>query len=442
MGEGRDRKGIIYQGDSFDVLHEKFEDESVDCVITSPPYWRLRDYKVENQLGKEESSIRYIHRLLHVFNEVKRVLKKTGNCFVVLGDTYVDKSLELIPSRFAFAMKNEGWILRDYVVWDKPNPLPSPAKDRFILNWEHVFHFTKSQKYFFELQYNERPDGYLGSIMKSVWRIPVKGIPDKHYAVYPLKLIEPMIKAGCPKYICSKCGFMRKYIYVLGKINTRSGKNYGQLKGKTGDDLDPNQRTHQRDFSKYRQTPIRIHKKLFPIGGIKHAERSAGQAGTYSGNEWLPNVKWMKECGADSNLGYNGIALKDYEEHGAQNASNVKRNILNSILNRKSYEMTKCNCTDNDWYRGVILDPFIGSGTTALGAIKYDVNYIGIELDPKSIDIAHKRIVEFDISEKRRKIHGISKQFSIKKIRARKGILRPLNTSSKKLEEFGFTEPI
>jgi DNA methylase len=231
--------------------------------------------------------------LLDVFDEVKRVLKKTGNCFIVLGDSYIEKDLQLIPSRFAFMMKNNGWILRDYVIWEKPNPLPSSADDRFTLNWEHVFHFVKSPKYFFETQYNVRPDGFFGSIMRSVWRIPVSGTKEKHFAVYPLKLIEPMIRAGCPSRICSSCGFMSKYIYISSTINTRIGKNYGQSGSKTGSEDDPHRRTHQRDFSRYRQTPI---KKLYPIGSTKYSENDISRL--YSGNEWIPNVKWLKECAA------------------------------------------------------------------------------------------------------------------------------------------------
>lgn len=140
--------------------------ESIDCVVTSPPYWGLRDYKTEpvewpdgwrGQLGLEPTPQLYIQHLVGIFDEVKRVLKDTGTCWVNLGDTYggttkTDKSLAQIPSRFAIAMTDAGWILRNEIIWWKRNCMPSSVKDRFTVDFEKLFFFVKSKKYYFEQQ--------------------------------------------------------------------------------------------------------------------------------------------------------------------------------------------------------------------------------------------------------------------------------------------------
>ena len=119
----------IYHGDSLSVL-KTFPDESIDCCITSPPYWGLRDYGVEGQLGREKTFHEFIEKLCCVFDEVKRVLKKDGTCWINLGDSYSNnasaselkqKSLCQIPSRFAIAMSDRGWILRNKIIWHNRN---------------------------------------------------------------------------------------------------------------------------------------------------------------------------------------------------------------------------------------------------------------------------------------------------------------------------------
>lgn len=178
----------IIHGDALTELR-KLESESVDCCITSPPYWALRDYKTKGQLGLESTFQEFVTKLVNIFDEVKRVLVKTGTCWVVIGDTYAgqggtktnpsqkisqahkdhmqnglkvknsgaqqiqNKCLMMIPERFAISMVDHNWILRNKIIWYKPNGMPSSAKDRFTVDWEYVYFFTKSQKYFFETQY-------------------------------------------------------------------------------------------------------------------------------------------------------------------------------------------------------------------------------------------------------------------------------------------------
>ena len=170
----------LYRGDARNVVAH-LANASVDCIVTSPPYYGQRDYGVEGQLGLEEHPQQYIDKLVATFHEAKRVLKPTGSLWVNLGDTYwsgkgkpkgedkkqkyrrfprpqdntgprpwcVPKQLLLIPHRFAIGMQEDGWIVRNDNVWYKPSPTPDPVGDRCALAHEYVFHFVLKRRYYF-----------------------------------------------------------------------------------------------------------------------------------------------------------------------------------------------------------------------------------------------------------------------------------------------------
>ena len=257
------KTNIILHGDCLKKLKE-LPDESIDMCMTSPPYWALRDYGVKGQLGLESDFDTYVKKLCDVFEEVKRVLKKQGTCWVNLGDTYYTKSgngflndqinpnsriektginiankcrgkgllesknLTLVPLRFAIEMQKRGWIIRNVIIWHKPNVMPSSVKDRFTVDFEYLFFFSKNKKYYFETQrephktlsikrtkhswngHREPNSSYSGMNIKNmchpkgrnkrtVWKITTKPFRDAHFAVYPQELCETPIKAGCPK---------------------------------------------------------------------------------------------------------------------------------------------------------------------------------------------------------------------------------------------------
>ena len=170
----------IYQGNCIEVLKD-FPDGSVDCVVTSPPYWGLRDYGVGEQLGLEETPEEFVSNLVKVFSEVKRVLKSSGTVWLNLGDSYSQsgdlgiggsdkqrsnngsnlvkrynnsklkpKNLVGIPWRVAFALQADGWYLRQDIIWHKPNPMPESVQDRCTKSHEYIFLLTKSPKYFYD----------------------------------------------------------------------------------------------------------------------------------------------------------------------------------------------------------------------------------------------------------------------------------------------------
>jgi len=262
-------KGILYNGDALALLR-RFPDENVDCVITSPPYWTLRDYGIEGQLGLEPTFDEYLEKLWQIFSEVYRILKPTGTVWVNLGDTYgqnwrgggvssssrkqfsnrgtVDfmkrkapkrvkvpqKSLYMIPERFAIGMIDRSWILRNQIVWYKPNAMPESVKDRFTVDFEKIFFFVKQKKYYFEQQFephsrdwsqekwtqqvrnkNYKANNILfrrggsktlgetynpkGRNKRTVWSISTKPFKGAHFAVFPPDIPEICIKAGCPE---------------------------------------------------------------------------------------------------------------------------------------------------------------------------------------------------------------------------------------------------
>lgn len=261
----------IICGDSLKVL-KTFPDESFDCVVTSPPYWALRDYQVKGQIGLESSIEEYLEKLIAVFDEIERVLKPAGTVWVNFGDTYANKtkgghrnklqnniydsltrratipklkveltvpakSLCLIPSRFALRMIERGWILRNEIIWHKPNAMPQSIRDRFSVDFEKVFFFVKNEKYYFRQQYEplknpkelerrfsnpfanhkyRKPDRHFnedveaikqrqqeiikkGRTKRSVWTIGTGVANGNHFAVYPPRLVETPILAGCPE---------------------------------------------------------------------------------------------------------------------------------------------------------------------------------------------------------------------------------------------------
>jgi len=140
----------IFKGDCREIL-PKFPSESIDLVLTSPPYWKLRDYKHKDQIGWEENPEEYIENLSGVFREIRRILKPTGSLWINMSDQYKDKSLLCLPWKLILKLKSGGWILRNTCIWHKPNAMPASVKDRLNQNYELLFHLVKNKKYYYNL---------------------------------------------------------------------------------------------------------------------------------------------------------------------------------------------------------------------------------------------------------------------------------------------------
>lgn len=213
----------LLHGDALVQTQTFLPDRSANAIVTSPPYYGLRDYGVEGQYGLEDTPAAYVENLRAVFAELRRVLADDGTLWLNLGDTYnayngnrgeggrlnsgdkhsmlaktpkghgltdkslPNKSLLGIPWRVAIALQDDGWILRNSIIWHKPNGKPGGGRDRYAVRHENVFLFSKSQKYHFDPQF--RLDG-------DVWRIPVSSSKRDHIAVMPGGLAERCILAG------------------------------------------------------------------------------------------------------------------------------------------------------------------------------------------------------------------------------------------------------
>jgi DNA modification methylase len=224
-------KAEILVGDALKGL-QQLPDGGVRTCVTSPPYWGLRDYGNDGQLGLEATPQEFVENLCRIFDEVWRVLADDGTVWVNLGDSYADKSLAGVPWRFAFAMQDRGWYLRQDIIWAKPNPMPESVTDRCTKSHEYIFLFSKQPKYFYDYEAIREPlaessvgrlqqdiDNQVGSTRanagaktngnmkahgdveggrnkRSVWNVSVASFKDAHFAVYPPALIEPCIKAG------------------------------------------------------------------------------------------------------------------------------------------------------------------------------------------------------------------------------------------------------
>jgi len=210
----------ILEGDCLDTL-KTLEAKSINTVVTSPPYYNLRDYNgEEEQIGLEETPQEYIQSMVNVFKEIKRVLRDDGTVWLNIGDTYHNKELLMIPNRLAIALADDGWLIRQDIIWSKGNPMPESVRDRCTKSHEYIFLITKNRKYYFDADAIKEPT-VSDSNMKnkrSVWNVNSKAFKGAHFAVYPVELIEPCVLAGCPEVVCTDCNKP----YKRGKIIDRN----------------------------------------------------------------------------------------------------------------------------------------------------------------------------------------------------------------------------
>ncbi len=211
-------RNTILQGDALARLRE-LPSGSVDCVVTSPPYYSLRDFGVDGQIGLEPTVEDWVGALRPVMNELARVLKPTGSLWLNLADTYAQrrqvgvspKGLFLAPERMLLALAADGWIVRNKVIWAKTNPMPSVAPDRLSATFDFVYFCVRSARaYYFDRDAvrEPTPDGdgnTFGRDVGDVWRIPAAQFRGPHFATFPRLIAERPILATCPPRICGAC---------------------------------------------------------------------------------------------------------------------------------------------------------------------------------------------------------------------------------------------
>lgn len=215
------QESVIIEGDVLNVLR-RIPSGLIQSVITSPPYWGLRDYSIDGQIGLEPTLPQFINKLVAVFSEIKRVLSDDGVLWLNIGDGYTSgnrgwrapdrknparamnvrpdtpeglkpKDLLGIPWRLALALQDDGWYLRSDIIWNKPNCQPESVKDRPTRAHEYLFLLSKSERYYYDYEAIREENG---RNRRSVWNVNTQPFLGAHFATFPPKLIEPCILAS------------------------------------------------------------------------------------------------------------------------------------------------------------------------------------------------------------------------------------------------------
>ena len=341
---------MIYIGDCLETLRT-IESDSIDCIVTSPPYWGLRDYGVDGQIGQEPDFRKYIAKLVEVFEECRRVLKPSGTCWVNMGDSYTaapvgsfngggfkDKSSQTggrdlsgvetsgrldktksaglkpkdlvgIPWRLAFALQEAGWYLRSDIIWHKPNPMPESVRDRPTKAHEYLFLLTKSQRYYYDADAIAEPALYVGDDRGS-------------------------------------------------RSDSRRGTAYNSMSGVTG-------------ATKNARTVWEIGARLEDV-----AQEIADYALECSGMVNPDLILEAISIQVPDRTVWRMATTPTKEAHFATFPPELpKRCIL-------------AGCPEG----GTVLDPFAGSGTTLMVAKQLGRKWVGIELNPEYAEMARKRV--------------------------------------------------
>ena len=397
-------KHTLINNPVLDALKE-LPDESVDCIVSSPPYYGLRSYSDadtiwgdwKGQLGLEPTYQMYIAHLMLVMKELKRILKKTGTLWWNMGDSYASsgssnrhsgypdpkwdkarngsfeeptafdqgikpKSLMMIPERFAIAMIDDGWILRNKIVWYKRNGMPSSIKDRFSNKWEYVFFFTKSQKYYFDLDSIRKP-----LAESSIKRIPQKNIPNqfKSGKSAEFALAEPV--NNIPKIINS---MHKKYDGIYSKLIPEEFEN----------DEDPHHPKGDPTIHGMRLPPQPTQKGAFNPKGANPGDVINIPAVRHKSLASNPGHKFTHERKYDPDADGGDFLDIPTRPHKFAHFAVFPETLVEPLI--------KVGCSEGQ----VVLDPFAGSGTVGVVAQKLGRSSMLIEISPEYCKIIKERL--------------------------------------------------
>lgn len=327
---------LFLQGDSLDVL-KKISDNSIDCCITSPPYWQKRQYE-NGGIGLEASPIEYIESLYAIIKEIKRVLKPSGSFWLNIGDSYHNKSLVGIPWRIALRMIDDGWILRNNVIWNKHKGGLSPNTDRFGSVFEDFFFFVKSDKYYFDADSIRSKPRH--SIVKNGAVVSATGVSGIRY--------KRQIELSTSLSDVEKEEASKQLDIVLGRIKTGEISDFRMV-------IRNEQRTTHSDSTKL-------------SGRAKELKDKGFYFLFYNPKGTMPNDVW-------------DILPEDSQHRKTHYAPYPEELCVIPI---------KSTCPKN----GVVLDPFSGTGTTMKVAYELGRKSVGIDLSEEYIKLAKQRICQ------------------------------------------------
>jgi SAM-dependent methyltransferase len=340
-------RDTFLHGDAVEQLR-RLDEGSVHFIMTSPPYWKQRDYGVESQIGWEDTVDEYIENLVDVFRECYRVLREDGSFVLNVGDAYVNKERQLIPFRLAERLREDvGFVVRQDLVWEKEHGKPDPANDRRANIHEYLFHLTKGRNYWYDESVR---DGDHTSVIEA----PTATSDLDHVAVYSEELVEEAARGLTPPKVCSQCG-------------TPYERTYDETPRPFAD---PERPQAKRAYELYEESHL----------SEEHIE-------------------------AVQSVGISDVGKATRTEDGAgRNTDEVIElaNEAKDVLGGYYREFTmvervpsgwkqSCSCDAGD-DSGVVLDPFVGSGTTAVVAERYGYHYVGIDVNGDYLDTARQRV--------------------------------------------------
>jgi DNA modification methylase len=328
---------VAVTGDARDL---PLQDASVDLVVTSPPYWQKRDYGVAGQIGQEGTPGKYVDAMIDCLREWRRVLRPTGSVFLNIGDTFYKRSLAGIPGRVEAAANDDGWLIRNRIIWSKTRGMPDPVQNRLAGRHEYIIHLAPSDDYYYDLFKYSNEFGN-GTNPGDVWSFNPERNMGRHLAPFPTELVRRAITLGCPEVVCTRCGRpWRRAVERTRELNTdrpqaRRAMELADVHGLTDEHIAAVQATGVSDVGKALQ---------FQNGtgrNAAHVQRLAAEA---------------------------KVALGGYF-----------REFTFAI--RRDIGWDACWHTQSE-VAGVVLDPFMGTGTTLRAALETGRSAIGIDLMP------------------------------------------------------------
>jgi DNA modification methylase len=328
-----------------DARRMPLPDSSVDLVVTSPPYWQKRDYGVEGQIGQESTASAYTEAMIDCLREWRRVLRPSGSVFLNIGDTFHKRSLAGIPGRVEIAASDDGWIIRNRIIWAKESGMPEPAQNRLANRHEYIVHLVPRHHYYYDLFGYSQAIGN-GANPGDVWRFNPERNMGQHLAPFPREIVRRAILLACPLSVCPQCNAPRQ------RIVRRTMQ------------LDPSRPQAKRAMEIAKQA------------GLTDAHISAVQATGVSDAG--------KALRVQNGTGRNAAEVKQLAAEAKQVLGGYFREF--TFARRETAGWTRCGCAGKQ-IPGVVLDPFMGTGTTVKTALAMGRNGIGVDLDPSAASL-------------------------------------------------------
>lgn len=312
-------------------------DDSVDLVVTSPPYWNKRDYGHADQIGLEPTADAYVASIMECLAEWKRVLRPHGSVFLNVGDTYFNKSLLGIPGQIERQAAKGDWLIRNRIIWAKESGMPDPVKNRLANRHEYVIHLTYKPNYYYDLVGYAEEFGN-GANPGDVWTINPERNMGAHLAPYPKELVRRALLLAAPPQVCATCKVPRR------RVIERTAE------------LDPSRPQAKRAMElakEKRLTPEHIRAiQAFGVSDVGKATKF--QSGTGRNSQEV--------------------------QHLAAEAKEALGGYFREFTFAKKRTVGWTDCGHGTPARGVVLDPFAGTGTTLKTAVDEGYDAIGVDL--------------------------------------------------------------